>query len=185
MENNFRSETQSARGFAQRLKEDGRQTIEQRKRSAADRVESIAQALERTGEQFGDNEPTLADYANRLAGNVGNLATRLREGSIEELIDDTRELARRNPALFIAGGVAVGFVLARFVKASASRPLEQQLSDDEQPLSEDDAPTLTEEFRAEAVVVDVAADPGVTSGSAEPGYTAGSTRNPSDRTPGV
>jgi hypothetical protein len=128
MEPNLRSATRPTRRFAERLKEDGRRTIEQRKRSAADRVEGIAQALERTGAQFSETEPTLADLANRLAGTVGNLATRLREGSIDDLVQDTRALARRNPGLFIAGGVVAGFMLARFVKASAQR-----------------APTLTEE----------------------------------------
>jgi hypothetical protein len=110
------------------LKEDGRRTLEQRKRLAAERVDGIAQALERSGAQFSESEPTLADLASRLAGTVGNLATRLREGSIEDLVDETRALARRNPGLFIAGGVMAGFVLARFAKASARR-----------------APTLTEE----------------------------------------
>jgi len=128
MEPNPRSATRPTRGFTQRLKEDGRRTLEQRKRSAAERVDGIAQALERSGAQFSESEPTLADLASRLAGTVGNLATRLREGSIEELVDETRGLARRNPGLFIAGGVLVGFVLARFAKASAQR-----------------APTLTEE----------------------------------------
>ena len=84
---------------------------------------------ERTGAQFSEAEPTLADLASRLAGTVGNLATRLREGSIDDLVDDTRALARRNPGLFIAGGFVAGFVLARFVKASARR-----------------APTLTDEI---------------------------------------
>jgi hypothetical protein len=120
MEPNPRSATRPTRGFAQRLKEDGRRTLEQRKRSAAERVDGIAQALERSGAQFSEAEPTLADLASRLAGTVGNLATRLR--------DETRALARRNPGLFIAGSVVVGFVLVRFVKASAQR-----------------APTLTEE----------------------------------------
>lgn len=128
METNPRSTTRPSSGFAQRLKEDGRRTIEQRKRSAAQRVDGIAQAIERTGEQFSATEPTLADLASRLAGTVGNLATRLREGSIDDLVDDTRALARRNPGLFIAGGLVAGFVLARFVKASARR-----------------APTLTDE----------------------------------------
>ena len=128
MEPNPRSATRPTRGFTQRLKEDGRRTLEQRKRSAAERVDGIAQALERSSVQFSESETTLADLASRLAGTVGNLATRLREGSIEELVDETRGLARRNPGLFIAGGVLVGFALARFVKASAHR-----------------APTLTEE----------------------------------------
>jgi hypothetical protein len=128
MEPNPRSATRPIRGFAQRLREDGRRTIEQRKRSAAARVNGIAEAIERTGEQFSESEPTLADLASRIAGTVGNLATRLREGSIDDLVDDTRAMARRNPGLFIAGGLIAGFVLARFVKASSQR-----------------APTLTDE----------------------------------------
>ena len=146
MEPNPRSGTRPTHGFAQRLKEDGRRTLEQRKRSAAERVDGLAQALERSGAQFSETEPTLADLASRLAGTVGNLATRLREGSFDELLDETRSLARRNPGLFIAGGVVAGFVLARFVKASARR-----------------APTLTEEIDEVIVEVDeevVAARPG-------------------------
>jgi len=153
MEPNPRSSTRPTRGFAERLKEDGRRTIEQRKRSAAERVDSLAQAIERTGAQFSDNEPTLADMANRLATTVGNLATRLREGSIEDLVNDTRALARRNPGLFIAGGVLAGFALARFVKASASRT-EKVAS------AGDDAPTLTEADEVESIVVEQGTTPG-------------------------
>ena len=144
--------SRSARGFAQRLKEDGRRTLEQRKRSAADRVDEIAQAIGRTGEQFSDNEPTLADLATRLAGTVGNFATRLREGSIDDLVEDTRTFARRNPSLFIAGGLLAGFALARFVKASPRRIEEadldlraDDLEEDDIEVSIDDAPTLTDE----------------------------------------
>jgi hypothetical protein len=136
----------STSGFAQRLKEDGRQTLEQRKRSAADRVDSIAQAIERTGAQFSENEPTLADLTSRLAATVGNLATRLREGSVDDLLHDTRAFARRNPGLFIAGGLVAGFALARFAKASARRSAAAGLSAQE----EEEAPTLTEEFEAAA-----------------------------------
>ncbi len=135
-----RSTARSARGFTQRLKEDGRRTLEQRKRSAAGRVEEIAQAIGRTGAQFSDNEPTLADLANRLASTVGNFATRLREGSIDDLVADTRAFARRNPGLFIAGGLLAGFALARFVKASPRI--------EEVDIASDDAPTLTDEVVA-------------------------------------
>jgi hypothetical protein len=142
-------------GFAQRLKEDGRETLEQRKRSAADRVDGIAQALERTGAQFSENEPTLAELATRLSSTVGNLATRLREGSVDELVDDARAFARRNPGVFIAAGVVAGFVLARFVKASAQRTLATHTLETEvddlagAESSTDRAPTLTDEFEDE------------------------------------
>jgi hypothetical protein len=87
-----------------------------------------------------------------LANNVGNLATRLREGSIEDLVDDTRALARRNPGLFIAGGIVAGFALARFAKASAGRV-------DEPARMSDDAPTLTEEAEATVIVTESVAPP--------------------------
>jgi len=148
METNPRSATRPTSGFAERLKEDGRRTLEQRKRSAAERVDGIAQAIERTGAQFSDNEPTLADLASRLASTVGNIATRLREGSIEDLVTDTRSFARRNPGLFLASGVIAGFALARFAKASSTRTVRTASA------SEEDAPTLTEAVEAEAIVVE-------------------------------
>lgn len=147
MENQPRSASRPSSGFAQRLKEDGRRTLEQRKRSAADRVDGIAQALGRTGAQFVESEePTLADLVNRLSGTVGNLATRLREGTIDDLVDDTRSFARHNPGLFIAAGVVAGFALARFVKASAQRsPQAAADLDDDAELSTGRAPTLMDE----------------------------------------
>jgi hypothetical protein len=117
MENERGSLTESARGLTDRLRSDGRQQIESRKRLAADQIEEVASALSRAGEQL-ESQPTLASYANQIAGSVSNLATRLRDGSIEELIDDTRQIARRNPGLFLLGGFAVGVALARFLKAS-------------------------------------------------------------------
>jgi hypothetical protein len=156
MDTNPRSASRPASGFAQRLKEDGRRTLEQRKRSAADRVDGIAQALERTGAHFTENdEPTLAELIGRVSGTVGNLATRLREGSVDDLLDDTRAFARRNPGLFIAAGVLAGFAAARFVKASAQRPLadEDEFDDSDlgvNDLATDRAPTLTDEVDDEA-----------------------------------
>jgi hypothetical protein len=157
MENQARSASRPSSGFAQRLKEDGRRTLEQRKRSAADRVEGIAQALGRSGAQFVENdESTLAELLNRLSGTVGNLATRLREGSLEDLVDDTRSFARRNPGLFIAAGLVAGFAVARFVKASAQRssdvgsPEPVVDLDDDAKSSASRAPTLMDEVDDEA-----------------------------------
>jgi exonuclease VII small subunit len=135
MENQPGSASNQKIGLGQRLKQDGRQTLEQRKRSAADHINDIAQALERAAAQL---EEPLASYTNRAALGVGNLATRLREGSIDDLVEDTRQLARRNPVLFLAGGVAIGFALSRFIKASGRRV---ELGEDSTR-----APTLTEEF---------------------------------------
>lgn len=147
MTNQPGSAAKQKRGLGQRLKEDGRQTLEQRKRSAADHISDVAQALERAASQLG--EP-LASYANRAAVGVGKFSTRLREGSIDDLLEDTRRLARRNPALFLAGGVAIGFALSRFIKASGQRID----LDDDHPTR---APTLTDEVDELQRAADLAA----------------------------
>ena len=112
------STSSSSRGLTDRLRQDGRQQLENRKRVAADQIDELAHALGRAGEQLDQSQPTLAAYTNQIASGVSNLATRLRDGSVEDLLDDARRAARRNPGLFLLGGFAVGVALARFLKAS-------------------------------------------------------------------
>jgi hypothetical protein len=113
-----RREPVSTTRLGDRLRQDGRQQIETRKRVAADQIDELAHALGRAGEQLDQSQPTLAAYANQIASGVSNLATRLRDDSVEELLDDARQAARRNPGLFLLGGFALGVALARFLKAS-------------------------------------------------------------------
>ncbi|MFO7305892.1 MAG: hypothetical protein C0P74_010265 [Gammaproteobacteria bacterium] len=105
-------------GITERIKQDGREKIESTKRSAADRIEQLARVLTRAGEELSQTQPTMAHYASQLGSGVSKLAARVREGEIDDLIEDTRELARRNPGLFLAGSALLGFALARFLKAS-------------------------------------------------------------------
>jgi hypothetical protein len=123
MEQRSEAVSTSARGLTEKLRQDGRQQLENRKRVAADQIDELAHALGRAGEQLDQSQPTLASYANQIASGVSNLATRLRDGSVEELLDDARGVARRNPGLFLLGGFALGVALARFLKAS-DRPEE-------------------------------------------------------------
>jgi len=107
-------------GVTERIKQDGKQRVETTKRNAADQIEQVANVIGRAGSELGDGQPRLANYANQAADRVNALAARLREASIEDLLEDTRDLARRNPGLFILGGVALGIVVSRFLKSSAS-----------------------------------------------------------------
>ena len=43
----------------------------------------------------------------------------LQDTSFDELLDLTTDFARRQPALFVGGAFACGFVLARFAKSSS------------------------------------------------------------------
>lgn len=109
----------SPRKVAERLKEEGKSRLERGKSTAADQVDQFANAIKSAGNEL-NGAPTLASYANELASSITNFSTRLREGSIEDLANDMQQAARRNPTLFIAGGLALGIVLARLVKASTT-----------------------------------------------------------------
>jgi hypothetical protein len=124
-------------GITDRIKQDGKQKIETTKRSAADQIDQVAQALTRAGEELGQSQPTLANYASQISSSVSTFAARLRDGNMDELVTDARELARRNPGLFLIGGVALGFAVSRFLKASGDQ-MANQYSGDYSGSSSDD-----------------------------------------------
>jgi ElaB/YqjD/DUF883 family membrane-anchored ribosome-binding protein len=63
----------------------------------------------------------LAGYATTAADRLEEWTRTVREKSVEDLIDDGRELVRRAPTAAIGVAVAAGFVLSRFAKASGGR----------------------------------------------------------------
>ena len=107
----------SPRKMAEHLKEEGKERLERGKASAADQVDQVANALKNAGDELGA-QSALGSYANRFAGSIGDLGRRLRERRIEDLAVDMQAAARRNPTMFLLGGLTLGIVLARLVKAS-------------------------------------------------------------------
>ena len=109
-----------ASNIKQRVKQDGKEKIESGKRAAADQIEDVANAIDAAGSRLDESQPTLASYAAKLADGVGGLATRLREDSVEDIYRDVRRVATQHPGLFLLGSAALGLVISRFMKASAS-----------------------------------------------------------------
>lgn len=84
--------------------------------SLVDSAQSAASALE------GKDTLGLSQYLGQLASGLGTFADQVRDKSAEELLHKGAQLARDNPAVFLAGSVAIGFALSRFLRASASAP---------------------------------------------------------------
>jgi hypothetical protein len=108
-----------ATAIKERIKNDGKQRIEEGKRSAADQVEELADAIDNAGARLDESQPTLANYATKLADCMGDVATRLREGNVEDLYRDVRRIATEHPGMFLLGSAAVGLAIARFMKSDA------------------------------------------------------------------
>lgn len=156
-----------ASNLKKRLKEDGKQKVESGKRAAADQIAEIADAIDVARAQLDQSQPTLANYASRLADGVGGLATRLREDSLEDLYYEARRLASQHPGMFLLGSAAVGLVVARFMKASSDE-MGDELGDEfsmDDEFSAEEGPQTTAESETQQwgeATQDIAADvPGV------------------------
>lgn len=94
---------------------------ETRKSEAAQRLGGVASAIREAGHSFEErDEATLAHYTNSLAEQIDSFSHNLREREIGALIDDARQMAHRQPEMFVTGALALGFLVGRFFKSSAS-----------------------------------------------------------------
>lgn len=87
------------KGKATTLLEDIAEVIEDAARSIDDRL----------GREYGD-------YAHRASGAVTSFAGRVRDKSVDDLVDDGRDFVRKSPAVAIAAAAVVGFALMRIVR---------------------------------------------------------------------
>ncbi len=73
-------------------------------------IEDAARSIdERLGEDYGD-------YAHRASTAVSGFAGRVRDRTVDDIIDDTRDIVRRSPAVAIAAAAVVGFALMRVIR---------------------------------------------------------------------
>jgi hypothetical protein len=59
----------------------------------------------------------FAEYAHSAADLISDLQTSLRDKPVAELLDDGRDIIRRQPGIAIGIAVAAGFITARIIKA--------------------------------------------------------------------
>jgi hypothetical protein len=97
---------------------------EEGKDGMAGRLEDMAGAVHRSGEQLEGQQDWLAQLVERGAGELGNLASTVRSNDLRGLVGKLEDIARRQPVLFVGAAMAVGFASARLGKvalAGASR----------------------------------------------------------------
>jgi hypothetical protein len=99
-----------------------RDQVDQRSTQAGDQVHSTAQDVRSMAEQLrGQGKDTPARVAEQVADRAESFGTYLRDADGERLLRDVEDVARRQPWLVAASGLALGFAASRFLKASSSR----------------------------------------------------------------
>jgi hypothetical protein len=102
-----------------------RQQVDRRSTQAGDQLTSLADAMRRTGETMRDEgNDAPAKVTDTVAQRAESVGTYLRGADADRILRDVEDFARRQPWVVAAGGLIVGLVASRFLKASSSNRYE-------------------------------------------------------------
>lgn len=104
------------------VKEQATSKLAEQKQQAANRLQGVASALRTTGQDLSAEDETLAQYVEGFADQIEKVSGYIQNREFGELWQDAQRLARRQPELFVAGALAMGFLAGRFFKSSATPP---------------------------------------------------------------
>jgi len=100
------------------------EVLDEQKGTVAGGLTTVADTIKQVGENLNTaDEPnkiteTAAKYTSSLAEQIENLSGYFERKDVREMVRDVEGFARRYPAYFIGGAVALGFIAARFLKSS-------------------------------------------------------------------
>lgn len=125
---------QQANRMANELKDRGMRMANERKDDAVTRIDGLARALHDAADQCKGREEqrSTGQLLDQAASGLDRLAEMVRSRDVDSMMSQAGELMRRQPAVFIGGTVAAGFLLSRFLKSSASRPYSDEVGYDEE-----------------------------------------------------
>lgn len=111
--------TQAASGV---LDQAGRTAETQASRTmdkAGEALEQVARAVRDSGNQLREQRPEIAGIADTAAEKVEQVSTYLRQHDAREVISEAERFARRQPALVVGGGLALGVIIGRLLRSGA------------------------------------------------------------------
>jgi len=118
---------EKAREAAGKAQENVRQQIDQRSTKAGEQVSGTAQDLRSVGEELRkQGKDTPAKLADRAAEQTEKVGSYLKDNGPDKMLEDVEDFGRQRPWAVLAGGMAVGVLAARFLKASSRGRYQQR-----------------------------------------------------------
>jgi hypothetical protein len=96
--------------------------VDTRSTQAGEQAQSVAEDVRSFGEHLrGQGKDKPAEYADKAAQRVTQVSDYLKRSDGDAILRDAERLGRDKPWAVMAGGIALGVVASRFLKASSSR----------------------------------------------------------------
>jgi hypothetical protein len=108
----------AARETASHATEKMKEQVSAQQDAGADYAQRLAENIRSAAKAFEQDTPIAARTIEMAAGYVEDAAEKMRNGSMNDVIDGVTSFARRQPAAFLGLSVLAGFAVVRFLKAS-------------------------------------------------------------------
>lgn len=119
-------ETGTSSALMDRVRDGATSQLTTQKGRVTDSLTSLAQAVRQSTESLRSNQqPGVAQYVEKAASQLEHLSNRLRDRDVKDLVQDARQFARRQPAIFVGAAFAAGLLAARFMKSSSNNQYER------------------------------------------------------------
>ena len=99
-----------------------RDAATQQKDALATGITDIAQILQKNGDAFKDQGVGVfaAPYIDMAVSKLNEVGSTIQGKDMDEVIQDTEQFARTQPAVFLGVAALLGFAAARFLKSSGT-----------------------------------------------------------------
>ncbi|MCS2608465.1 hypothetical protein [Halomonas dongshanensis] len=85
----------------------------------AQQATTFTKVMNKTADEFeSQHQPFFSQQARRMAKYADSVSHQLRDKDLKRICHDAQDYSRREPALFIGGMMAAGFLVARFLRSS-------------------------------------------------------------------
>ena len=105
-----------------------RATVDSGRQRAAEALQQVARTLQGNGEGASDAQSSSAvnNYVMQAGSQLQSAADYLRDADVRELVTETENFARRQPALFLGGAFTIGLLAARMLKSGKAHGEQSQ-----------------------------------------------------------
>lgn len=114
---------EQAREWTHDAKSRSRRLLDDQKSNVVEQIAGVARVLHKSADECMEREDqrTAGRVLEQAATALDRLSDTLRDRDLNAMLDQATDLMRRQPAWFIAGSVAAGFLLTRFATSSRHR----------------------------------------------------------------
>jgi gas vesicle protein len=114
----------AAKSMASQATDKLKETVSEQKGAGAEYIGTLAETMRRAAREFDNELPIAGKYIRKAAAQVENVSDSIKTGDFNDLIENARTFARRQPTMFLGLAALAGFAAVRFLKSSPGSSFE-------------------------------------------------------------